>query len=142
MSEDCIFCKIIDGELPSRKVYEDDKVLSFLDVNPLSRGHTLVIPKNHSETLEDLDDEYSEAVFSAVRDLVEPVTEAVDADAANVGINNGEAAGQEVPHLHAHIVPRFEGDGGGPIHNILPSTVELEDDEMDEIAESISGNVE
>ncbi|MDY7081069.1 MAG: HIT family protein [Halobacteria archaeon] len=138
---DCIFCKIIDGELPSRTVYEDDEVIAFLDVNPLQRGHTLVVPKQHEAGVDDLDEEVSEAVFEKVRQLAPRVKDAVDAPAYNIGLNNGGEAGQEVPHVHFHIVPRFEGDGGGPIHAIMPSTLDLSDGEMDEIEESIKENL-
>jgi histidine triad (HIT) family protein len=117
MSEDeCIFCAIVDGEIPSRTVYEDDDVLAFLDANPLAPGHTLVIPKAHHERLQDLPADLASDVMGTLHALVDPVESAVDADATTVAFNNGEAAGQEVPHVHGHIVPRFEDDTGGPIH--------------------------
>jgi histidine triad (HIT) family protein len=138
---DNIFRKILDGEIPSHDVYEDDETYAFLDVNPLARGHTLVIPKQDAETLEDLDDG-GEALFDTVRRLAPRVADAVDAPAYNIGLNNGEAAGQEVPHVHAHIVPRFEGDGGHPIHAIQPSPPSIDDEEMGEIQGAISEEVE
>jgi histidine triad (HIT) family protein len=138
---DNIFRKILDGEIPSLDVYEDDETYAFLDVNPLVRGHTLVIPKQDAETLEDLDDG-GEALFDTVRRLAPRVADAVDAPAYNIGLNNGEAAGQEVPHVHAHIVPRFEGDGGHPIHAIQPSPPSIDDEEMEEIQGAISEEAE
>jgi len=138
MSDSCVFCRIVDGELPSRTVYEDDDVMAFLDANPLAPGHTLVVPKGHYGRLRELSDEESAALFSAVHDLSEPIENAVDADAANVGINDGPAAGQEVPHLHVHVVPRFEGDGGRPIHAVAGERPDLDDDELDDIAAAIS----
>jgi histidine triad (HIT) family protein len=138
---DNIFRKILDGEIPSRDVYEDDETYAFLDVNPLARGHTLVIPKQDAETLEDLDDG-GEALFDTVRRLAPRVADAVDAPAYNIGLNNGEAAGQEVPHVHAHIVPRFKGDGGHPIHAIQPSPPSIDDEEMEEIQGAISETAE
>lgn len=137
MSEDNIFRKILDGEIPSRDVYEDEDTYAFLDVNPLARGHTLVIPKQDAETLEDLDDGGA-ALFETVRELAPRVADAVDAPAYNIGLNNGEAAGQEVPHVHFHIVPRFDGDGGHPIHAIQPSPPSFDDDEMEEIQDAIA----
>jgi len=134
---DNIFRKILDGEIPSRDVYEDEETYAFLDVNPLARGHTLVIPKQDAEALEELDDG-GEALFDTVRRLAPRVADAVDAPAYNIGLNNGEAAGQEVPHVHAHIVPRFEGDGGHPIHAIQPSPPSIEEEEMDEIQDAIA----
>ena len=142
MSDDCIFCAIVDGEIPSRTVYEDDDVFAFLDANPLAPGHTLVIPKAHHEHVQDLSGDAAGRVFEVVRDLVEPVETAVDADATTVAFNNGEAAGQEVPHVHGHIVPRFEDDGAGPIHSLFGDRPDLSDDELDDIAADVSGAVE
>ncbi|MFC5133673.1 MULTISPECIES: HIT family protein [Haloferacaceae] len=138
MSDDCIFCSIVAGEIPARTVYETDEVLAFLDANPLARGHTLVIPKTHAGRVGDLDVDRTRALFDAVAELTPRVQEAVDADAANVGINDGEAAGQEVPHVHAHVIPRFEGDGGAPIHAVGGARPDLSDDELDDIAAAIA----
>lgn len=137
MTDDCIFCRIVDGDIPSRTVYEDDDVFAFLDANPLARGHTLVIPKAHRHHVQDMDADLAGAVFDAVYDLVPVVESAVDADASNIGINNGEASGQEVPHAHVHIVPRFEGDGGRPFHAVAGGRPDLSDDELDAVAEDI-----
>ncbi|QLD90492.1 HIT family protein [Natronomonas salina] len=139
MSDDCIFCRIVDGEIPSRTVYEDDEVLAFLDANPLSPGHTLVVPKAHHQFLSDLPADLSASVFAAVRELTPRVQRAVDAEAHTIAVNDGPAAGQEVPHLHVHVVPRFEGDGGGPIHAITGDRPDLDDDELDDIADDIRG---
>lgn len=136
-----IFRKILDGEIPSHDVYEDEDTYAFLDVNPLARGHTLVIPKQDAETLGELDDG-GEALFDTVRRLAPRVADAVDAPAYNVGLNNGEASGQEVPHVHIHIVPRFEGDGGHPIHAVQPSPPSIEDEEMGEIQDAIAEEAE
>ncbi|WP_096390336.1 HIT family protein [Halopenitus persicus] len=137
MSDDCIFCSIVDGDIPARTVAETDDVLAFLDANPLARGHTLVIPKAHHEHVGDLPADLSGAIFDVVAELTPRVQAAVDADAANVGINDGTAAGQEVPHVHVHIVPRFEGDGGAPIHAVAGERPDLDDDELDAIAETL-----
>ncbi|OYR56573.1 HIT family protein [Halorubrum halodurans] len=142
MSDDCIFCSIVDGEIPAWTVYETDAVLAFLDANPLARGHTLVIPKAHAERVGDLDADTASAVFDAVSDLTPRVQDAVDADAANVGVNDGEAAGQEVPHVHAHVVPRFEGDGGAPIHAVAGTRPDLSDDELDGIAGDVADAID
>jgi histidine triad (HIT) family protein len=134
---DCIFCSIVAGDIPARTVCEDDGVLAFLDANPLAPGHTLVIPKAHHERLNDLDDDLGAAVLGTVHDLVPVVEAAVDAPATTVAFNNGEAAGQEVGHVHAHIVPRFEGDGGGPIHAVAGERPDLSEGELDDIAADI-----
>ncbi|GAB7092192.1 HIT family protein [Halorubrum luteum] len=138
MSDDCIFCSIVAGDIPARTVYETDDVLAFLDANPLARGHTLVIPKSHARHVGDLGSELASAVFDAVAELTPRIQEAVDADAANVGINDGEAAGQEIPHVHAHVVPRFEGDGGSPIHAVAGRRPDLSDEELDAVADEIA----
>jgi histidine triad (HIT) family protein len=133
----CIFCRIVDGDLPSRTVYENSEALAFLDANPLAAGHTLVVPRAHHETVGDLPPETAGAVFEAVSAVTPRVERAVDADATTVAVNNGEAAGQEVPHTHVHVVPRFEGDGNGPIHRLFSSRPSLSDAELDDIAAAI-----
>jgi len=136
--DDCIFCQIVAGDIPSRIVYEDDDVLAFLDANPLAPGHTLVIPKDHHESLNDLPADTGSDVFATLHELTSAVEAAVDAPASTVAFNNGEAAGQEVPHVHGHIVPRFSDDGGRPIHALVSERPELSDDELDDIAATIS----
>jgi histidine triad (HIT) family protein len=139
MSEDCIFCQIIAGEIPSHTVYEDETTFAFLDVNPLSRGHTLVIPKDHHESLSDLPAGTAADLGRAVSEVTPAVESAVDAPASTVAVNNGEAAGQEVPHVHWHIVPRFPDDGGRPIHSLFGGA-DLSDDEMESVADAIRSN--
>ncbi len=142
MSDDCIFCSIVAGDIPARTVYETDAVLAFLDANPLARGHTLVIPKSHARHVGDLDAALASDLFDAVASLTPKIQDAVDADGANVGVNDGEAAGQEVPHVHVHVVPRFEGDGGAPIHAVAGERPDLSDDELDAVAEDVAAAVD
>lgn len=137
MSADCIFCKIVRGEIPSKKVYEDDDVFAFLDANPLARGHTLVIPKAHHERVGDLPAETRTALFDAIGRLAPVVETAMDADGVTIGINDGRAAGQEVMHVHGHLVPRTEGDGAGPLHARDWPRPDLADDELDDAAAAI-----
>jgi histidine triad (HIT) family protein len=132
-----IFTQIVEGEIPARIVYEDETTVAFLDANPLAPGHTLVIPKDEYERLNDVADDVASDLYATIHRLVPAVEEAVDADASTVAFNNGEAAGQEVPHVHCHIVPRFEGDGGGPIHAVAGDAPDLADGELDEIATEI-----
>ena len=139
MSDDCVFCSIVAGDIPARTVHETDDVLAFLDANPLAAGHTLVIPKAHAQHVGDLDSALASDLFDVVAELTPRVRNAVDADAANVGINDGPAAGQEVPHVHVHVIPRFEGDGGAPLHAVAGTRPELDDDELDAIAADIAG---
>jgi histidine triad (HIT) family protein len=135
--DDCIFCQIVAGDIPGRTVYEDDTVLAFLDANPLSPGHTLVIPKAHHERLNDTPADVAGEVLSTLHDLVPAVEAAVDAPASTVAFNNGEVAGQEVPHVHGHVIPRFDDDGGRPIHALVNDRPDLSDDELDAIEDDI-----
>ena len=109
--ENCIFCKIIKGEIPSFKVYEDNNVFAFLDIAPVNKGHVLVIPKNHSENIHDVSDEDLKHLISAAKNLSDAVKKGVGADGVNVSNSSGIAAGQTVMHTHFHIIPRFKGDG-------------------------------
>ena len=137
MTEDCIFCSIVVGDIPGRVVHRTDHTIAFLDANPLAPGHTLVVPKAHHEHVQDMAPETATAVFETLHALVGPVQEAVDADGSTVGFNNGPAAGQEVPHVHGHIIPRVGGDGGGPIHGVVGTSPHLSDGELDDICDDI-----
>ncbi|MCQ4334293.1 HIT family protein [Natronomonas sp. F2-12] len=141
MSDPTVFERIIDGEIPAEIVHETDSVIAFLDANPLAPGHTLVVPKEPYERLRDTPPELSAAVFEAVRELTPAIEDAVDADATTVGINDGPAAGQEVPHLHVHIVPRFEGDGGGPIHAVVGGATDGEDADLEAVSAAIDAEL-
>lgn len=112
MKNNCIFCAIAEGEIPSFKVYEDEMVVAYLDINPFTEGHTLVIPKAHSEGLLDTDDATLAAVIARVRKVAAHLKAALPCDGFNILQNNGEAAGQTVRHVHFHIVPRY---GSSPI---------------------------
>jgi histidine triad (HIT) family protein len=107
-----IFAKILRGEIPCHRVYEDDKVVAFLDVNPISRGHTLVIPREPAETLDTLSEESAAAIGHALPRIARAVLAATGARAYNVLQNNGPLAHQAVMHVHFHIIPRYD-DGSG-----------------------------
>ena len=108
---DCLFCKIIEGKIPSSKIYEDKTVIAFLDINPVHPGHTLIVPKCHSTSLFDMPEDDIAAVFSAAKKIAQAVKDATGAGGINVNMNNDKAAGQVVFHSHIHIVPRFDNDG-------------------------------
>ena len=110
-SQDCLFCKIIRGEIPCRKVYEDDRVFAFLDINPVNIGHTLVVPKTHFMDLTAMPEDAAAQLFAVVHRVAKSAPNAVGASAFNLGMNTGAAAGQLVLHAHVHVMPRFEGDG-------------------------------
>ncbi|PIZ95259.1 MAG: HIT family protein [Candidatus Magasanikbacteria bacterium CG_4_10_14_0_2_um_filter_33_14] len=116
---DCVFCKIVSGEIPNYTVYEDDYTLAFLDITPRAKGHTLVIPKRHALNLLDLDEDSVSKLLPAVKKVQEKIDIVLKPDGYNIGWNHGEAGGQVVPHLHIHIMPRFSGDGGSNMHAIV-----------------------
>jgi histidine triad (HIT) family protein len=108
---DCIFCKIVSGEIPSVRVYEDDTVFAFMDINPLNDGHLLVIPKTHAANIHEVTEADFVAVMSATHKLAAAVQKALNPEGINLMQLNGKAANQVVPHLHVHIVPRWSSDG-------------------------------
>lgn len=123
---DCIFCKIINHEIPNYTVYENENVLAFLDVHPCSKGHTVVIPKKHAADISELSDTEWQVLIQGVREVAKKVDEVIKPAGMNIGINNKPAAGQAVPHLHWHIIPRYENDGGGSMHSIVQSAEKIE----------------
>lgn len=135
--DDCVFCGIEAGDLPARIVFENEHVLAFLDIQPIARGHTLVIPRAHHERLAQLSAETAAALGRALTHLADVVPGAVDAAGATVGFNDGRAAGQEVPHCRAHVIPRHRDDGGRSLHAVLDARPSLDEAALDEIAAEI-----
>ena len=127
--DNCIFCRIGNGEIPAYKVYEDKNSLAFLDIHPHAQGHTVVIPKKHAETIFDLGEKESAQVMLATQKAMIALDKALHPDGFNVGWNHNPAGGQVVPHLHIHIMPRYNGDGGGSMHSIItnPGRKSVED---------------
>ena len=108
---DCIFCKIINKEIPADIVHETSNFIVFLDLNPVNQGHCLVVPKHHCLDIFDIPDELAEDMMLMVKRTSAAIQAAVHADGINVGMNNKAAAGQVVLHVHVHVIPRFKGDG-------------------------------
>lgn len=108
---DCLFCKIIVGEMPSHKIYEDEKTFVFLDINPVNLAHSLVVPKVHSETIFESKKEDAEKLIETAKYIGLKIQKIVDAQGMNININSGKAAGQIIFHTHIHLIPRFEDDG-------------------------------
>jgi histidine triad (HIT) family protein len=135
--EDCIFCKIIGGKIPAIKIYEDEDVLAFLDIGPISDGHTLVVPKQHCEDADKCPAEIMVKVALRLGKIAKAVKEAVACDGYNILGNNGRAAGQLVEHLHFHIIPRKIGDG---VFNRWPS-YKYPQGKAEKIAEKIKSNL-
>ncbi|MBI4019686.1 MAG: HIT family protein [Candidatus Aenigmarchaeota archaeon] len=136
MAEECIFCKIAKGHIPAKKVYEDESVMAFLDINPRNPGHTLVIPKGHYETLFDMPPREAAGLFERVRNIAVSVKESMTADGISISQSNGKAAGQVVPHMHFHIIPRFNSEGPAGLEGMLP-VKRMEDKALDKIADAI-----
>lgn len=113
MEKDCIFCKIISGELPSCKAYEDENFLAFMDINPAVRGHTLIIPKYHCKNILDTPDDVATNFYTVIKKVSIAVKSAFDAEGIFIFQQNEKAAGQEVFHSHVHIVPRYKNDDFG-----------------------------
>ena len=109
--ENCIFCKIVKGEVPSTQVYEDDSTFAFLSTGPNNQGHTLVIPKDHATAIYDLPDEILLPLMKTLKKMSKAVKSGMQADGINLHMNNDAPAGQAVFHAHIHIIPRFIGDG-------------------------------
>ena len=128
---DCIFCKISDGEIPTRIISKTKNSIAFLDAFPLTKGHTLVIPKNHREKIQDMTLEENSDLFSTVHKIISKVDKL--SGATLVAVHNGREAGQEIPHVHVHLVPRSSNDSGGPIHCLFDSTLNVSDSELNEI---------
>jgi histidine triad (HIT) family protein len=116
---DCLFCKIVNGGIPSEKIYEDDVAFAFLDINPLAPGHTVIVPKIHVENILDLPESQAGPLFLGVKRVTGSINLALKPHGFTIGINHGKVSGQVIDHLHIHVIPRFEGDGGGSIHSVV-----------------------
>lgn len=111
--ENCIFCKIIAGEIPCTKIYEDDNFISFMDIKPTTKGHCLIVPKEHRETILEENIEIGGKLFAIIQKIASATKESMEASGMNIGINIGSDAGQEIFHTHIHLIPRYKGDNLG-----------------------------
>jgi len=136
--EDCIFCKIVDGRIPATKIYEDDKVISFLDIMPANKGHCLVVPRWHAQTMVEMDDENLTATIKAAKKVARALSLSFGNASFNMVMNNGKEAGQIVNHAHIHLIPRFQKDR----LRLKWSHLKYEGDEMNEYAEKIRKFIE
>ena len=131
--EDCIFCKIVDGKIPAEKVYEDDKVISFLDIMPANKGHCLIVPKRHAANLMEMDEDDLISTIKAAKKVARALSLSFGNESFNIMMNNGKEAGQLVNHAHIHIIPRFKKDR----LRLSWSHLKYEENEIKEYAEKI-----
>lgn len=140
MSNDCIFCKIVAGEIPSAKVYEDEDVLAFLDISQVSKGHTLVIPKKHSRNLYDTSPEVASKLFAAVPKIANALKDTYNPVGLNLLNNNEAEANQSVFHLHLHLIPKYKvGEGFDVVWETNADKYSGED--LQKIAEEIRSSI-
>ncbi len=138
LDDACIFCKIIRGEIPSFKVHEDDDLFAFMDINPINRGHVLVIPKHHSKDILESSAEWIGKTFAGAGRIAQAVQKTVNPDGINILQANGPGAKQSVFHLHVHIIPRLMNDGLTMNWELVPGDM----DEIGKLAKEIAANVE
>ncbi len=135
--KDCLFCKIIAGEIPSYCVYETDKVFAFLDLYPASKGHTLIAPKRHQTDIRDASQEDLAAIMKVSKKLANVYQESLGAVGFNLKANSGSQAHQEVMHLHFHLIPRYENDG----LNLVAPRYEAQEEELKEVKKTITSHI-
>jgi histidine triad (HIT) family protein len=136
-SNNCIFCKIANGSISASIIDQNNRAIAFLDAFPLSAGHTLIIPKSHYSKVQDMNKEDSSDVFNLLWKLSGAVEKAAGVDGSTIAIHNGKAAGQEVPHVHIHVIPRTTGDGAGPVHSMFKKRPNTGSKELNSILEKI-----
>ena len=132
---DCIFCKIVSKEIPTKILYEDEYTIVFLDAFPVAKGHTLVIPKQHYAKIQDLSSEINEKLFNTMHKLI-PKVDSLQGSTL-VAIHNGKDSGQEIPHVHVHLIPRSKNDSAGPVHSMFKDKIELSDSETDSLYDQL-----
>jgi len=132
-----VFDAIVRGDIPCHKLYEDERALCFLDIQPLTRGHALVVPKRGTARVQDLDPADAAHLLVVAQRVLPALLESVGAVDATLAIHDGPAAGQEVPHVHLHLIPRTPGDGGGPVHALFAHRPEVDGNELERIADGV-----
>ena len=135
MSMDCIFCKIISKEIPAKILYEDNDSISFLDAFPVAKGHTLIIPKKHFSKIQDMPPDLNQKLFDSVHKMINKV-DALEGSTL-VAVHNGKESGQEVPHVHVHLIPRSVTDSAGPVHSMFKNKIELSDSEYEKLVNEL-----
>ncbi len=132
----CIFCKLANGDIPTNKIYEDETFSVILDASPATRGHALILPKNHAANIYELPEEEASSVFVLAKKLAKKMTDALHCDGVNVVQNNGEVAGQTVFHFHMHVIPRYKDDTNA--EKLCWNHVELSEDDVKQVVDELS----
>ena len=140
--DNCIFCKVAQKKIDAKIIDENENAIAFLDAFPLTAGHTLVITKNHYAKLQDVDYDQINQLFSLANKILPSIEKGTGVQSTLIAIHNGKDAGQEIPHLHVHIVPRKLGDGGGSIHSMFDSRHRLEEREIIKVFKKIKEQLE
>ena len=135
---DCIFCKIAKKEIPAKIVTETENSIAFLDAFPLSRGHTLIIPKQHYEKVQDITFDDNADLFETLHKVIAKVDKITGSTL--LAIHNGKESGQEIPHVHVHLIPRKPGDSAGPVHSMFKNRPKLSEDELDKLCAEIKNS--
>jgi len=135
---DCVFCKIVSKEIPTKILVETESCIGFLDAFPLAKGHALVIPKRHYEKLQDLPINVNTEVFSTVHSLISKVDSLTGATL--VAVHNGKQSGQEIPHVHVHLIPRSKDDSAGAVHSMFSKKPDLSESEIEELCSKLQIN--
>jgi histidine triad (HIT) family protein len=133
LTKNCTFCKIVDGNISARIISQNDNAIAFLDAFPLSLGHTLIIPKKHYSKVQDMNREYSSSMFDLLRVVTAAVEKATGVKASTIAIHNGVEAGQDILHVHIHIILRISRDGAGPVHSMFKKRPDVTSEKMDSI---------
>ena len=131
----CIFCKIVKGEIPVKIIENTNKSLAFMDAFPLAKGHSLVIPKNHYEKMQEIPPEENAELFETVRKVLSKIDKLTNSTL--VALHNGKDSGQEIPHVHIHLIPRSKEDSAGPVHSMFKNRPKLSDKEFNELFEKL-----
>ena len=139
--QNCVFCKIVSKKIPAKIIMENEKATALLDAFPLAAGHTLVIPKSHYAKVQEMTEQDAMAVFEIVWKVTNAVEAGSHVNSSTIAIHNGVEAGQEVPHIHVHIVPRKRDDGAGPIHSMFKIKPKLSPQEMESLRNTIASNL-
>lgn len=132
---DCIFCKIVKKEIPVKIILETEKTLAFMDAFPLTKGHSLVIPKTHYEKIQNISKEDNSDLFETVRKTISKVDTITNATL--LAVHNGKQSGQEIPHVHVHLIPRSSEDSAGPVHSMFSNSPNLTDKEIQDVYEKL-----